>query len=76
MLKQNSPAPLAEISPPFGETSEGDTGPSLRLRVAAGWGHLKRALRRLDESLIGDVLAMICLAAMIYAFLVVGWVMS
>lgn len=61
MLKQNSPTPLAEISPSFWGTSEGDTGPNLRLRVAAGWDHLKRVLRWLDDSLLGDFLALICL---------------
>lgn len=76
MIGQNLPAPLAEISPSFGETSEGDTGSSLRLRVAAGWSHLKRVFRQLEAHWIGDLLALFCLALTIYMFLVIGWVLT
>ena len=76
MLKQNSPAPLAEISPPFGETSEGDNGPSLRLRVAVGWDHLKRVSKRIEDSLLGDFLALFCLIGSAAGVYFIGWALS
>lgn len=44
--------------------------------LGAGWRWVVRVNRRIEESWLGDLLALICLAAIIYVFLVSGWVLS
>ncbi|WP_457650970.1 hypothetical protein [Profundibacter sp.] len=46
--------------------------PSLR----AGWRRVVRACRKIEDSWIGDLLALLSLVAVVYAFLVMGWVLS
>ncbi|WP_457647399.1 hypothetical protein [Profundibacter sp.] len=53
----------------------GVVGPSFSF-LKAGWQRLAGVVRRIDDSLIGDLLALLSLVAAIYAFLVMGWVLS
>lgn len=68
-------APLTQTAPLLGEV-EGAYGPSQRLPVARGWDRIKRLNARLEDSWLGDLLALICLAGCIYMFLVIGWVLQ
>lgn len=53
----------------------GVVGPSFSF-LKAGWQRVAGVVRRIDDSLIGDLLALLSLVAAIYAFLVMGWVLS
>jgi hypothetical protein len=50
----------------------GPSFPSLR----AGWQRVVGFGRRIEDSWVGDLLALLSLAAAVYAFLVMGWVLS
>lgn len=44
--------------------------------LGTGWRWVAQMSPRIEESWVGDLLALICLAATIYLFLVIGWVLS
>lgn len=44
--------------------------------LGTGWRWVAQMSQRIEESWVGDLLALICLAATIYLFLVIGWVLS
>ena len=53
----------------------GVAGPSFP-DLRAGWRRVAGAARRIEDSWVGDVLALLSLAAAIYGFLLIGWVLS
>ena len=80
-------APAANPSPSLRRGADNTSGPTTepRLRgvaspllsmLRAGWRRVVALNRRIEDSGVGDVLALLSLAAAIYVFLVAGWVLS
>lgn len=63
-----------EHSPQVGHAPVVGSGPSLFSRQC--WGHFKRGLAWLEDSLIGDVIGLISLFGGMYLLLIIGWAAS
>lgn len=80
-------APAANPSPSMRRGADNTAGPTTepRLRgvaspllsmLRAGWRRGVALNRRIEDSWVGDVLALLSMAVAIYVFLVAGWVLS
>ena len=55
---------------------QGTPDPSLRARVARGWGRFFQAWLRLERGWVGDVIGGLCMCGLIYMTFLFAWVLS